>query len=259
MEFGIVVPVEQSAAVKSLGYDFIEEVVVRLLQGDVPDDQWDGKRRAAGSKLPMPAANSLVPASLRITGPEVSRERLRTYVGRVVERAARVGIKILVFGSGAARSVTDGFDRKEARRQIVEFLRMMLPYCARRGIMVVCEPMNRGESNIINTVAEAMQYVWEVDHPNFQCLVDSYHLWMENDTLENVRDAMPWVRHVHVSDVEGRKPPGMSGKNDYRPLFAELKRGRYDGRIAVETVGYEALLRDAAAALQFVKQQWREA
>ena len=259
MEFGIVVPVEQSAAVKAMGYDFVEEVVVRLLQGEVPDEKWDGGRRAAASALPVPAANYLVPAHLKITGPQVVSDQLRAYIQRVVERAAQVGIQTLVFGSGPARTVPDGFDRKDARRQVLEFLRMMLPYCARHGITLVCEPLNRRECNIINSVAEAMGYVWQIDHPNFQCLVDSYHLWLEDEPLEHVRDAMPWVRHVHLADTEGRRPPGMTGKNDYRPLFAELKRGNYDGLISIETINYEPLLSEAAASLDYVKRCWNEA
>ena len=29
----------------------------------------------------------------------------------------------------------------------------------------------------MNSVAECMEYVREMNHPNFQCLVDSFHLW----------------------------------------------------------------------------------
>ena len=259
MDFGIVVPVEQSAAMKAMGYDFVEEVVVRLLQGEVADEKWDGARRAAASALPVPAANYLVPAHLKITGPQVVPDQLRAYIQRVVERAAQVGIRTLVFGSGPARTVPDGFDRKDAKRQILEFLRMMLPYCARHGITLVCEPLNRRECNIINSVAEAMEYVWQIDHPSFQCLVDSYHLWLEDEPLEHLRDSMPWVRHLHLADTEGRRPPGITGKNDYRPLFAELKRGKYDGLISIETINYAPLLSEAAVSLDFVKQQWNEA
>ena len=258
MQFGICVPIEQSAIVKAIGFDYVEEVVGRFLQGDVPDERWTGATRAAQAVLPLPAANALVPGTLKITGPDVQPEKLRAYMERIIDRSARVGIKTLVFGSGVARAVPDGFDRKEARRQILDFLRMALPYCARFGITLVCEPLNRGECNIINSVAEAMEYVWQIDHPNFQCLVDSYHLWLENEPLENVRDAMPWVRHVHLSDVEGRRPPGLSGKNDYRPLFSELKRGKYDGAMSIETINYAPLLDEAAESLAFLKKQWAE-
>lgn len=256
MEFGICVPVEDSAVVKAAGYDYVEEVVPRLLQGDIPDEQWTGATRAAAAVLRVPAANALVPGPLKITGPDASMEKLRAYVERITSRAATIGIKTLVFGSGVARFVPEGFDRKDARRQILDFLRMAMPFCARHDILMVCEPLNRGECNIINSVAEAMEYVWQLDHPNFQCLVDAYHLWLENEPLEHVRDAMPWIRHVHLADTEGRRPPGMTGKNDYRSLFSEFKRGRYGGTMSVETIGYAPILEEAPESLKFLRREW---
>ena len=259
MKFGICLPIEQSARAASAGYDYVEEMVVRLVRGDLPDSQWDGLARAANAALPLPAANSLLPPGLKIVGPDAVREQLRDYFARVIERSAKLGIRTIVFGSGRARTVPDGFDRKEARQQILDFIRMALPFCAHHDVTLVCEPLNRGECNIINSVAEAMEYVWAIDHPNFQCLVDSYHLWRENEPLENVRDAMPWVRHVHVADLEGRVPPGESGTQDYRPLFAELKRGKYEGGVSVEVFDYPPLLDVAPRVLTFLKKQWAEA
>lgn len=259
MQLGIVVPVEQSARARAAGYDFVEVTVPRLLQGDVPDERWTGAARAAAPAIPLIAANMLVPPALKITGPDASIDKLRAYVHTVVDRAARVGIKTLVFGSGAARNVPNGFDRKEARSQLLEFIRMTTNACMSHGILLVCEPLSRGECNVINTVREAMEYVWKIDHPNFQCLVDSFHFWRDGEPIENLKEAMPWIRHVHVADVERRVPPGISGKNDYRPFFATLKEGGYDGPISVETFDYPPLLDEAPRVARFLRRQWDEA
>jgi len=259
MQLGIVVPVEQSASVKASGYDFVEETVPRLLQGQVADEQWTGARRAAGCVLPLIAANMLVPGSLKITGPDALMDKLRPYIQRVVGRAAKVGMKTLVFGSAPARNVPEGFDRKQAKRQILEFVRMATNVCMSHGITLVCEPINSRDGNIITTVREAMEYVWEIDHPNFQCLVDSYHFCVDDEPLENLREAMPWIRHVHLADVENRVPPGISGKDDYRPFFAVLKEGGYDAPLSVETFDYAPLLDEAPRVAEFLRKQWAEA
>lgn len=259
MQLGIVVPVEQSARVKDAGYDVVEETVPRLLQGEVPDDQWTGAKRAAGCVLPLICANMLVPAHLKITGPDASLDQLGSYIHRVVGRAAQVGMKTLVFGSGAARNVPDGFDRKQAKRQLLEFIRMTTNACMSHGITLVCEPLYRKECNIINTVREAMEYVWEIDHPNFQCLVDTFHFWVDEEPLENLKEAMPWIRHVHLGDRQYRVPPGISGKDDYRPFFAALKEGGYDRALCVETFDYPSLLDDAPRVAEFVRTQWEGA
>ena len=259
MRFGVYTSVENSAAVKAAGWAFVEENVQTFLDGTTPDADWQGAKRAAAAVLPVPAANRLVPANLKLTGPDADLDKLRAYMTRVLERAGRVGTTTLVFGSGGARTYPAGFDRDNAKRQILDFLRMALPIAQRNGVTLVAEPLNRAECNIMNSVAESMEYVRELDHPSFQCLVDSFHLWLEDEPLANLRAAMPWIRHVHVSDVKDRLPPGLSGGGeDYRSFFAVLREAGYDGMVTVEADMFD-LPRDARRVLDFLHDQWRSA
>jgi sugar phosphate isomerase/epimerase len=238
MRFGICCKAQRSAELRSAGADFVEENVQSFLQGSVSDAEWHGMEIVRGSPLPVLAANSLVPADLKIVGPSADFEKLQGYMDKVVSRAQKAGMKILVFGSGGARNVPDGVERERAQAQIVVFCRMAAELCGRAGITLVVEPLNRGECNIINTVSEAITYVKSVNHRNCQCLIDTYHSWMENETLEDVERAMPWIRHVHVADKDGRVAPGESGTADYRPFFRVLKRAKYDGAVSVEATGF---------------------
>ena len=259
MRLGICTKVERAAELRDTGADFVEENVQTLLQGLIDDAQWGGMKRVGGSALPVLAANSLVPGDLKIVGDSVNFDQLQKYIGNVVSRAKRVGMKILVFGSGVARNVPDGFDRKRAQAQIVSFCKMAAGSCASAGITLVAEPLNRGECNIINSVTEAMEYVKAVDHPSFQCLVDSYHFWVENEPLENLAAAMPWIRHVHLADKEGRVAPGESGTADYRPFFRLLKRANYQGAICVEALGFDDFQTVGTRVVSFIRRQWEEA
>jgi sugar phosphate isomerase/epimerase len=256
MRFGICTKLETADAVKDAGWDFIEENAQGLFRG--LEVSWAGQIRATTCALSIPAANTLVPGSLKITGPDVNADRLKEYMTRVLERAGQIGTKILVFGSGGARMVPDGFDTAKAKQQIIDFAKMISPIAQKNGVTIVAEPLNRQECNIINTVAEAMEYVHAVDHPNFKCLVDSYHLWMENEPVANVVENMAAIKHVHLADKDGRVAPGLSGSADYRPLFKALKQGKYEGLISVEALDFD-IEKDAAKVLSFVKQQWNEA
>lgn len=260
MEFGLCGGVGQGPAAKTAGFDFLEENVQGLLQGNAPAADWQGAARAKSAELPILAANMLVPAALKITGPTANLDALRKYMAIVLERAAAVGIKILVFGSGGARQVPDGFDRDTARRQILEFAKMSAPLAQQHGVMLVAEPLNRTECNIINTVPEAMDYVRAVNHPNFQCLVDSYHFWLEKEPLAPLREAMPWIKHVHLADVVGRVAPGESPKpDDYRPFFGVLKDGGYQGMISVEAMGFSDIAGVGPRVVRLLRRQWSEA
>jgi len=125
-------------------------------------------------------------------------------------------------------------------------------------VTIVIEPLNCGECNIINTVAEAMKYVAVVGHPNLRCLVDSFHFWLEDEPLENLREAVPAIAHVHVADKVGRTAPGESGQSDYRPFFRVLKDGGYDGLISVEAKDFD-VAPSGRKVLEFLRKQWNEA
>ena len=260
-QFGACVGVEEAGAFKAAGWDFIEGNVQGLLQGDKADDAWAAQGIAAtlsGAALAMPAANCLVPGSLKIVGPDADLGKLQTYMTNVLKRARQVGMKTLVFGSGGARQVPEGFDRAAARQQIISFAAMSAPLAAQHGVTIVMEHLNKKECNIINTVAEAMDYVRAVNHPHFQCLVDSWHLWLEDEPLEHLAAAMPWIKHVHLADKEGRVAPGQSNGvgSDYRAFFSVLKKAGYDGRISVEAKFVPDGASTAGSVLAFIKQQW---
>lgn len=72
------------------------------------------------------------------------------------------------------------------------------------GGVLVLEPLCRRECNIINTVAEAMSYVQSVNDAHFPRLLNTYHFWMAEESVDHVRAAVPWIKHVHVADLQGR-------------------------------------------------------
>lgn len=254
MQFGICTVVENSPAVKAAGWDFVEERVDLLIQGLVPDSEWKGAERVAKCVLPVPAANVLVQPVVKITGPDADIKRLKSYMTTVLDRCVKVGIKTLVFGSGGARRVPDGFDQGKARQQVVEFLKLIAPMLKQRGILLVIEHLNRNETNIILSVEEAMTYVKEMNHPNIQCLLDTYHFWLNQERMDSIAPALPWIKHVHVSDVD-RAPPK---KGDYRSIFAILKKGGYTGPISVEANNFD-IEKDGKQVLALLKDAWNKA
>jgi sugar phosphate isomerase/epimerase len=259
MRFGICGSIDMAGDLKAGGADFLEENVQNFLQGTKDDAEWDGAQRGENSPLLVEAANVLLPGSLKITGPTVDFEAVRRYMANIMHRAHQTGIKILVFGSAGARNVPDGFDRATAREQITQFLTLSARLAGMHGVTLVVEPLNRGESNIINSVADAMSYVRVVNHPHVQCLVDSYHFWLEGDSLDDLKAAMPWIHHVHVADKAGRVPPGESGQSDYGPFFRVIKQSGYNGRVSVETPGYADYKSTVHRVLSFLRKQWQEA
>src|SRR5690349_6450059 len=111
MEFGVCTSVDNAAAAKAAGWGYVEDSVQALFEGLKADNEWLGLERVKAAPLPVKCCNLLVLAALKITGPDASLPKLREYMSNVTERAGKCGTEILVFGSGGARQIPEGFDR----------------------------------------------------------------------------------------------------------------------------------------------------
>lgn len=219
---------------KAVGFDFVELGTTEITA--LSDADFEAAVvRAKAIGIPTPNANLFLPASLKLTGPQpASVDEQMTYVRKAFDRLQRLGVTILCFGSGGARRVPDGFPKGRAFAQLVAFGKRIAPEAQAKGITVVIEPLRRQETNIINTAAEGLELVRAVDHPNFQLLIDFYHLASAQEDPAIVVKAGVHLRHLHTANPNGRVFPLDSNEFDYAPFFAKLREVGYTGRISVE-------------------------
>jgi D-psicose/D-tagatose/L-ribulose 3-epimerase len=101
------------------------------------------------------------------------------------------------------------------------------------GVVCAVEVVNRFEQFMLNTCAEAVEYVKLVESPNIKVMLDSFHMNIEED---NIRDAVlkagELLGHVHISETN-RRPPGR-GRFPWLELITALQEIRYPGRIVME-------------------------
>lgn len=238
--------------------DYLEEHVQNFLAPEGAEEAYAERRaRAAKAGKPVLAANCFLPAQLKCVGEGVDLPRLKGYADAAFRRARAAGIDTIVFGSGGARQLPEGFDRARAADQFVTLLRELGPIAERHGVTVVVEPLNRGECNFINTVAEGAEVVRRVGHPRVRLLADLYHMLRNGEAPESLAPAAPLLAHVHIAERETRSAPGVKG-DDFRPFLRELKRGGYDHRISFEC-GWGDLARELPVAVEAVRRQLTDA
>jgi len=209
-------------------------------------------QRVDRSGIRCEACNNFFPPSLPLTGPEANLVAALDYAGRAFERAARLGARVVVFGSSGARNVPKHFSPETAWKQLTELLCHVGPLAERWGIIVTIEPLNQSESNIINRTAEGLAVLREVEHPHIQLLVDFYHWAMEREDLQGLLSAGPAVRHVHFAQPEGRLFP-RSPEARYQEFFGCLRQIQYSGRCSIE--GYTTdFATDAPRALRLLRE-----
>lgn len=232
MRFGCCVGLDKAQIVQEAGYDYIE-LPVSTVKAESPDSEFEPILEQASSLEIIPEAwNCLLPGDMKVTGPEVDKYRVERYLRTAFERIEELGGEIVVFGSGGARTVPEGFPREEAWQQLVEFVSLAGQIAGTHGITIAIEPLNSKESNIINSVAEAVELAKAADHPFVRVLADLYHIDEEKEPLEHILDSEYYIVHTHTADT-GRFYPG-SGSYPHREFFRNLRSVGYNDRMSVE-------------------------
>jgi len=252
MNYGICGGPEIAQVAQAAGYDYLELSTQAHLQGEADEAVFRPiLEQIKNCGMPCLAANVFVPGHLKITGPEVDFARLTRYVSTVLGRAERAGIRAIVFGSGGARRIPEGFGKSQAYAQLVAFGRMVGPIAADHQVTIAVEPLNRGETNVLNSVREGLDYVKDVGHPFFRLLVDAYHWAKENEPTADILTSGPWLAHAHIATYAHRLPPGAEAC-DFGPFFAALNQSGYDLRISVEA-SWDNLPKQAKPALKVLR------
>jgi sugar phosphate isomerase/epimerase len=253
-EIGVCTSVKNSALFAGAGFSYIEETVRGFLVPQSDEKAFEENLALAKiSKLPVTACNSFLPGDLKSTGADAVHDEILKYSETAFRRAKKVGINIIVFGSGGSREIPGGFSRTKAEDQFVELGKRMADIAGKYGVVVVVEPLNKKECNFINSVAEGGELVKRIDHPNVRLLADIYHMLVEDEGPESLVEYGDLLRHIHIAEKEGRTPPGVHGE-DFIPYFKALKKAGYKGRMSVECRWKNQTL-EAPAALTTLRDQ----
>jgi D-psicose/D-tagatose/L-ribulose 3-epimerase len=251
IQVGYCTPLANLEAAKAAGFDYVELATSEI--AGLPDAEFEqAATRIRQVGLPVPATNLFLPAALKVTGPDINREEQMAYVTKAFTRLARLGTTIVVFGSGGARRVPDGFPKDEALQQLVEFGRRIGPEARAHGITIAVEPLRPEETNIINSAAEGLALVNAIGDPNFQLMVDFYHLASVKEDPAIIVRARDHIRHLHMANPHGRVFPRAFDEYDYAPFFAALRTIGYDKRISVEA-STKSLATDAPQAIALLR------
>jgi sugar phosphate isomerase/epimerase len=255
MQFGACADIDKAGLLGSVGFDFIEIPLNRVAA--MGDDEYREYRDAA-TAAPVPARvfNCFFPKELRLTGPDVSTSAIGEYVGLALDRMDALGGETLVFGSGGSRRVPDGFSFDHARDQLLDMLNTVGDAASAHGIVIAVEPLRPAESNILNSVTEALDLVRDLDHSSVRLLADFYHMSQAQEDLSAIGAAGSAVlHHIHIAEPESRRWPAPEDSEHYERFMDELAGIGYNRTMSVEG-RTQNMKRDAPQALACLKGLW---
>lgn len=221
--------------VSNIGYDILEFQAQPLLE--MSDDHIRELRKAADAEgIELTYSLGLDPHYDVSSLDESVRKGGVEYLQNIIRKMYIGGGKLLSGVSYAGWGTPEGIinDKTPYLEQSVKSMKEIVKVAEECGVTYCVEAVNRFETCLINTAAEALDYVARVDSPAIGVLLDTYHMNIEEN---NIGDAIRLVgadrlKNFHTGE-NNRTAPGR-GHIDWDDVFKALSDIGYKGRIVSE-------------------------
>jgi sugar phosphate isomerase/epimerase len=159
------------------------------------------------------------------------KETALQYLGKHIELASEFGACVII---GLIRGrLCEHPDPDEAYSQFTQAMSGLDAYARKNKVYLVIEPINRYETDFLNTTGQTVHFIQSNHLTNTGILLDTFHMNIEESNLaEAFACAAGYLRHVHLADNQ-RHCPG-SGQMDFLKIFSLLKKIGYQGYVSGE-------------------------
>lgn len=145
----------------------------------------------------------------------------------------------------------DAVPPDEYRKQwatVVKHLKTLSQYAARAGKQVCLEPLNRFETDFINTCDQGLKMLRAVNNPALRLHLDTFHMNIEEkDQATAIRKAGKLLGHFHACGSD-RGTPG-NDHIDWKPIAEALRSIGYSGDVVIESFTTDVKVIARAAAI----------
>jgi len=169
---------------------------------------------------------------LSLASPDpANRHQARQFIAAIVDFAGSFGAPAII---GSMQGRAEGEVTKEqALHWLAEALEQLGPRAHTHGVPLLLEPLNRYESNLLNTMAQTVDFLTRLLTQNVRILGDLFHMNIEEASIPDaIAAAGTWIGHVHFAD-SNRRAIGM-GHTTVEPVVAALRGIGYQGYLSAE-------------------------
>lgn len=235
--YGVMLGPDDAPLAAPAGADHVDSPIAGVIV--VTDDagRW-GANPAFRPVLPMPSCAILFPGKgFAVSDPASTPEELAA-IEAYLETALAAVVAVaepgasVVFGSGAARRLPEGTARADGVAAFARTVRMARDIAVRHGLRLLLEPLHRGETDLVNSIAEAADFLDQHGLSDVGIVADLFHVMLEEESFSTVEQLAGRVGQVHIAD-SGRVPPGQ-GDWPLAAFLEALRAGGYSGGVTIE-------------------------
>jgi D-psicose/D-tagatose/L-ribulose 3-epimerase len=160
------------------------------------------------------------------------------YLCQMIDQMVTLDARVLsgpVYSYVGRAETYSAAEKKCHWQAVVKNLKVVTRYAAERGKLVCIEPLNRFETDFLNTIDQGLKLIGDVGSPVLKLHLDTFHANIEEKHQgEAIRRAGKHLGHIHACGCDRGTP----GKDhiDWKSIAAALKAIKYDGDIALESV-----------------------
>jgi D-psicose/D-tagatose/L-ribulose 3-epimerase len=176
------------------------------------------------------------------------------YMMTLIDQMVDLNCPSLIGPVYSAVGRADAVPAAEYKRQwktVVKNLKQLCKHAARKGRQVCLEPLNRFETDFINTCDQGLKMIADVGSPALKLHLDTFHMNIEEkDQAKAIRKAGKLLAHFHACGSD-RGRPG-NDHIDWTGIASALKAIKYNGDVVIESFTPDVKVIAKAASI------WRE-
>ncbi len=160
---------------------------------------------------------------------EMAVARIRSHI----DFASRLGAMVIIGGVRGKITASDVRERLRQEQSGRQAICQCLKHAEDKGVTLLLEPINRYETNVINTLQEGMSFIEELGSGNLKLLPDVFHMNIEERSIEkSFIEFKSHIGFVHFAD-SNRQAPGF-GHIDFGKILSALGEINYENAIGLE-------------------------
>lgn len=163
--------------------------------------------------------------------PEQHQASVRRFKA-IIDLASSLGASV-IFGGVRGKLSGSPLEQSLQREKVMESFHDCDQYAEKHGVALLIEPINRYETNFINTAAEAVEFIGQSGSRSTKVLLDAFHMNIEEvDISTSMRLTGERLGYFHIVD-SNRQSPGQ-GHLDFKRIFETLYQMGYQGPVSAE-------------------------
>ncbi len=189
-----------------------------------------------------------------LRGDPTQQETGKIYLKAIIDQAKVLGNANVigpVYSAVGRANAEEDKDKASQWKTVVKNLKEVMQYAEKQGIKICMEPLNRFETDFINTCDQGLKMIADVASPNLLIHLDTFHMNIEEkNQAKSIKKAGKLLGHFHACGSDRGTPGG--DHIAWPEIIKALKAVKYNGDVVIESFTTDVKVIARAAAI------WRQ-